>query len=326
MHQGLEALGERLALVWLHDQLETEAAGLCGAPRGKHNAARRGRRHGYESGSVVLGGRRVAVVRPRVRARGGCGELVPPTYVLAQDEAFLSKAMITETVAGAAQWRYAAIVGAAAEQPGGAPAGSVSRSTVSGRCAEQMQALLEEVCSRDLGREPYLVVLLDGVEMGGHRVIAGLGVTAAGDKQVIGLWEGATESKEVCRAAIEDLAARGLTAERGLLVVLDGGKGLDAAVRAVWGERAVIQRCQAHKARNLRDHLPAQCAETVLARMHRAWAQPDAARGERRLRELAAELERDGRTDAAGSLREGLAESGGLRRACSAAFTSVLKP
>ena len=306
VQSGLEALGQQMAVTWLLSQMEVEADTLCGASKGRHARDRRGRRHGYEMGSVVLGGRRISLLRPRVRSVHECAELVPPSYVLAQDETFLSRAMLMQTLAGAAQRRYAP---ALSPTPMGLAAGCVSRSTVSRRCQEQMTELLQKVCRRQLESQTYLAVFLDGVEMGGHRVIAAMGVTDTGEKQVLGLWEGATESKEVCQAAVEDLAARGLMAQRGLLVVIDGGKGIHAAVRAVWGERALIQRCQCHKIRNLRDHLPAERVAAVVARMHRAWGKRDAADGERLLRRLAHDLEREGRLQAAGSLREGLSET-----------------
>lgn len=55
-----------------------------------------------------------------------------------------------------------------------------------------------------------------------------LGVTDAGEKEVLGLWERASESREVCRALLEDLIDRGLSVEEGLLVVTDGSKAIKA--------------------------------------------------------------------------------------------------
>jgi putative transposase len=242
VRSGLQALGEQLALQWLREQMEKDAEAQCGAPKGKHDPRRRGRRHAWVEGSVVLGGRRVPILRPRVRSLDG-HELPIRTYELAQDACFLSEAMLAGCLAGAAQRRYACTV---AEPPALLPAGSVSRSTVSRRCQQEMTELARQFCTRPLGGQRWLAVFLDGIELGRHHVIAALGVAEDGQKQVLGLWEGETESEAVCRAALEDLVARGLTAEQGLLVVIDGGKGLDAAVRAVWGPRALVQRCQTH--------------------------------------------------------------------------------
>ena len=303
---GLQALGERLALQWLAAEMEAQADQLCGAPKGRHCRDRHGLRHGYEEGSVVYQGRRLVLLRPRVRSLDGRRELAVPVYEAAQDGSLLSEGMMREVLAGVALRRYESTV---AGDPVGAPPGSVSRSTVSRHCRHQMTGLLREQCTRRLDEERYLALFVDGIEMGGHRIIVSLGVTEAGDKHVLGLWAGDTESEAVCRAALEDLVQRGLDASGGLLTVLDGGKGLHAAVRAVWGERALVQRCHAHKIRNLKEHLPAERAVQVRARVHRAWGQADAKRAEHLLRQLVGELEHQGYGDAAGSLREGLAET-----------------
>ncbi len=98
--------------------------------------------------------------------------------------------------------------------------------------------------------------MLDGVQVAEHTCIVGLGIDAEGCKHPLGIWEGATENKAVCRRALADLQGRGLSADEGLLVVIDGSKALQAAVRDALGERAQIQRCRVHKQRNVLGHLP----------------------------------------------------------------------
>ena len=66
---------------------------------------------------------------------------------------------------------------------------------------------------------------------------------------------------------------RGLDPERPLLFVIDGGKGLRRAIRELWGGRGLVQRCQVHKRRNVRDHLPDRSTR-VLTAMHRAYERP----------------------------------------------------
>ena len=79
--EGLLALAVGTGLQVMAAMFEEDVARLCG-PDGKHNRERAGYRHGTEAGSVTLGGRRLAVTRPRVRAADGSGELHLPSYRL----------------------------------------------------------------------------------------------------------------------------------------------------------------------------------------------------------------------------------------------------
>jgi transposase-like protein len=144
--------------------------------------------------------------------------------------------------------------------------------------------------------------------MGEHTVVVALGITAGGEKQVLGLWEGATENATVCRALLEDLIARGFEVDRGMLLVIDGSKALRAAVRDVLGQAAVVQRCQVHKKRNVLEHLPEKEREAVGKKLDAAWRQTDYDNALRMLKRLADDLEVR-HPGAAASLREGLEET-----------------
>ena len=101
-----------------------------------------------------------------------------------------------------------------------------------------------------------MALLLDGVHIGEHCLVVALGIAADGQKHALGLWEGATENTAVCQSLLAHLQSRGLRTDHSLLVILDGAQALHKAVRAVFGEAALIQRCQVHKLRNILDHLP----------------------------------------------------------------------
>jgi len=73
------AVGARLQV--MQTLMEADVTAACG-PRSGHNPARSAMRHGREAGSVSLGGRRVSVTRPRVRAIDGTGQLAVPSYEL----------------------------------------------------------------------------------------------------------------------------------------------------------------------------------------------------------------------------------------------------
>ena len=94
-------------------------------------------------------------------------------------------------------------------------------------------------------------MFIDGLHVGEHLIVVALGVDAQGTKHPLGLWEGSTETKAVCSALISNLTDRGLAGDRAMLFVIDGGKAIRAAIDAVWGRLALVQRCRAHKERNV---------------------------------------------------------------------------
>ena len=138
-----------------------------------------------------------------------------------------------------------------------------------------------------------------------------VGISTDGVKVPLGLWDGSTENKTVARHLLADLVDRGLDVEQGVLVVLDGGKALRAAVREVLGP-VPVQRCIRHKERNVLDHLSERDRPAVKRRLRAAWKLTDHAALER-LGVLAGELERS-HPGAAASLREGLEETLTLQR------------
>ncbi len=106
---------------------------------------------------------------------------------------------------------------------------------------------------------------------------------------------------------LADLVDRGLDPDQAILFVIDGGKALRRAIKDVFGEHALVHRCQRHNERNVTDLLPEGDRTAVLARIRRAWALTDAELARQRLQLLASELDRTW-LDAAASLREGLSE------------------
>ena len=91
-------------------------------------------------------------------------------------------------------------------------------------------------------------------------------------------------------------------------MVIDGAKALYKAAKDVFGKRALIQRCQEHKKRNVADQLPESMRPAVRRAMNEAYESSDPKRALRLLENLAARLEGE-HPGAAASLREGLAET-----------------
>ena len=105
MHEGLLALAVGAGLQVMAALMEADVSALAG-PKGKHDAMRTAVRHGRERGSVTLGGRRVAITRPRVRAAGGSGELPIASYELFSSTEILGKMAMEKMLAGLSTRRY----------------------------------------------------------------------------------------------------------------------------------------------------------------------------------------------------------------------------
>jgi transposase-like protein len=303
--EGLLALSVGVGLGVLTELMEEEVEEVVG-PKGGHDRDRTAVRHGHEDGEVTLGGRRVAVRRPRARTADGESEVALATYAHFADRDPLQRVVLERMLAGVSTRRYPRT-----QEPVGEEIESRSRSTsksaVSRTFVERTRESLAELMSRDLSDQRLAVMMLDGIELKGRTNIVALGITTQGVKVPLGLWEGSTENATVATALLSDLVERGLDPEQGILFVLDGGKALRKAVRAVFGE-VPVQRCIRHKERNVMGHLAERDRPAVKARLRRAWAETDHDRALQQLQVLAGELDRT-HPGAAGSLREGIEET-----------------
>jgi putative transposase len=304
--EGLMALSVGVGLGVLHELMEAEVDEVVG-PKGRHIPDRTAVRHGHEGGEVTLGGRRVPVSRPRARTADGGEEVELGTYAhfAARDQ--LADVMLERMLAGVSTRRYARTgepVGSDVEEI----ARSTSKSAVSREFISRTKENLIELMSRPLDDLRLAVVMLDGIELKGRCCVVALGIDTDGAKHPLGLWDGSTENATVATTLLTNLTGRGLDADQGVLVVLDGGKALRKAVNDVFGVHTPVQRCVRHKERNVLDHLAEHQRDTVRRRLRAAWALDDHDQALERLRVLADEL---ARTDpgAAASLREGMHET-----------------
>ena len=301
-----EALYETViatGLACVDEVLEAERAALCGA-RYAHQAERQALRGGHVASSLVLGGRRVAVSRPRVRSVAG-RELKLPSWQQWSARDPLAERAMEQMVLGVSTRRYARSL---EPLPQAVAVRGTSKSAVSERFVYGTERKLGELMSRELGGLKLVALMIDGVHFGEHVVLAAVGVDARGDKHVLGLREGATENAAAVKALLADLIERGLDTSRCMLVAIDGAKALHKAVAEVFGRRALIQRCRAHKQRNVSDALPERLRAGVRSAMVQAYASGDAKRARRLLDNLARQLEHQ-HPGAAASLREGLEET-----------------
>ena len=281
--------------------LEQDREALCGPAyaRGQKGP----KRAGSAMGELVLGGRRARVRRPRVRDDEG--EVPLPTWTQFAAEDPLVERALEQMVVGVSTRKYRRSL---EDVPDEVETRGTSRSAVSRRFKAATKAQLREVLHRDLSEFGLCAVMVDGLHVKDHVVLVALGIDERGAKHVLGLWEGASENHRVCVALLQNLVERGLDPLRSTLFVIDGSKALRKAVRDVFGDRAVVQRCQVHKLRNVKEHLPKDLQPSVRKAMRDAYASPSAAAAKKRLSALARQLEAE-HPGAAASLREGLDET-----------------
>jgi transposase-like protein len=214
----------------------------------------------------------------------------------------LSPFELVDLVRGVSTRDYAGVVEVARDGFGVAKS-SVSRDFVRASAAD-VRALAE----RRFEAQRFPVVMIDGVEYAGATLIVAMGIAEDGAKRILGLRQGATENAAVCVALLECLQARGLDTNRPTLLVLDGSKALHTAARRVWGENAVIQRCQVHKRMNIKANLYEKHHAELDRRLSAAYQGEDYERARKALEATARWLSRLN-PDAAASLREGLEET-----------------
>jgi putative transposase len=305
MREGLLALAVGAGLQVMAAIMEEDVTAVCG-PKGYQDPERTATRHGHGPGSVTLGGRRVPVARPRMRAVDGSGELPVPAYELFSGTEVMGRMAMERMLAGLSTRRYGVglePVGTDIEQV----ATATSRSAVSRRFVAATETALAALLGADLSSLELVALMVDGVHFGEHTCVVALGIGIDGSKHPLSLVEGSTENTTLVTELIVGLRERGLDVTRPILAVLDGSKALRRAVLDVF-DRPVIARCQLHKIRNVQDRLPEKMRSVVASRMRRAYHADSALAAEAELNALAAELDRT-HPSAATSLREGMAET-----------------
>ena len=295
-----------LGLMHVQEVLETEGCTLAGARYTRKTPDLPGRRHGSNPGSVQLAGQRHPLRIPRVQHQSG-GEIGLHALEQLQGAGQVDDLILKRVLYGISCRNYET---AAAAVPGalGLSSSTVSR-TFTRASAKQLQALQE----RDLSTLDVVAVFLDGKTFADMTMVLAVGIALTGEKHLLGFVETGTENEAVLTPFLLSLGDRGLDISQGLLVIIDGGKGLRAAVRQAWGGSALVQRCQWHKRENVVRYLPKGEQIHWRTRLQRAYRQPTYEKARKALARLQRDLE--GRNQsAARSLAEGLEETLTLHR------------
>ncbi|MEC4679736.1 MAG: transposase [Nitrospirota bacterium] len=295
-----------LGLMRIHELLEDEVCALAGTRYERKASRLPGRRHGSNPGSVRLAGQRHPFKIPRVQHVAG-GEIPLESLAHLQGTGKLDEILLKRVLYGISCRNYEA---AAAAVPGaiGLSSSTVSRSFTHAS-AKQLKGLQE----RDLSELDILAIFLDGKTFADMTMVVAVGITLTGEKHVLGFVETGTENEAVLTPFLQELEERGLTSSQGLLFIIDGGKGLRAAVRQAFGTSALVQRCQWHKRENVVRHLPKGDQATWRRRLQRAYQRPTYAEASAAITRLQTELA-DRNQSAARSLAEGLEETLTLHR------------
>jgi hypothetical protein len=160
--EGLLALAVGAGLQVMQTLMEESVVALAGS-KSTHDPDRVAVRHGHEQGSVTLGGRRVPVQRPRVRATDGSGELPVAAYQLFSGTELLGRLALERMLGGLSTRRYPVGLEPVGAQVAQAATGT-SKSAVSRRFVAMTHTALAELLAADLSELDLVCLLVDGVK------------------------------------------------------------------------------------------------------------------------------------------------------------------
>ena len=267
--EALSSFAVEMGLKVAQCLLADEVTERCGQ-RHERQADRSATRFGQQRGFITIAGQKVSIDKPRVRYTDGRGEAELERYQLLQSPEALPQAALDHLVNGVSTRRYERVVQLARAGFG------VKKSSVSRGFVRATAAQVAQLAERRFDDERFAVIFIDAQPYAGEMMVAALGITAAGEKRLLGLRQGATENATVVTSLLEELRERGVKTNEPTLFVLDGAKALHAAVLRVWGKFAVVQRCQVHKRRNVAAHLPEKHHDELHARLHAAYQEKNA--------------------------------------------------
>lgn len=296
-----------LGLEAVQELLQQEVMALAGE-RYRHGSGPPGyARWGSQPGSVYLADQKVGVNVPRVRDVRRDQEVPLTTYQSLRQPRRAEEAALRKILKGLSCRSYEACVEPVAETFG------LTASSLSRRFKRASARKLAELQERDLSGYDWVGLFLDGKTFGDDAMVIALGVTLSGEKVVLGFVQTATENERVCTSFLRGLVERGLKYDQGLLVVLDGAKGLRKAVDQVFGKKAAVQRCHWHKRENVLGYLPTGLQPVFKRKLSAAYEKPDYAKAKAALKRIRAELA-EVNASAVASLDEGLEETLTLHR------------
>jgi putative transposase len=250
---------------FIEELLEEELEAALGRERYQRGAVSNGRRHGHRSRQLITTFGPLTLSVPRARLADEAGEhewksALLPAYKRLSRRA---EALIAEAyLAGMNTRRVRRALAKLFE-------GHIGKDVVS-RAWQRTRAAWQAWQARDLAGDDIVRLILDGTvvkvrldrKATAISLLIALGIRRDGQKVVLAIRNMGGESEAAWRAVLDDLTSRGLA--RPDLVIVDGGKGLEAALASLWDDLPV-QRCTVHKERNLLAHAPKHLHDEIKA-------------------------------------------------------------
>lgn len=262
---------------------------------------------GNQPRSIYLSDQKIRVDVPRVRNSLVKEEVPLQSYQTLQSPRQADEGVLRRILLGLSCRDYESCSEAVPEAFGMSP------STVSRRFIKASSRKLKELMERDLSGYDFVALFIDGKSFAEDEMIIALGVTIKGEKIPLGFIQTATENERVVKDFLNGLLQRGLNIDEGILCIIDGAKGLYSAIRKVFTNRAIIQRCQWHKRENVVSYLQKSQQSTWRRKLQRAYEKPTYEEAKRALNRLKPELKLLNES-AWASLEEGFEETLTLHR------------
>ena len=294
-----------IGLSYVAAELEHEVVSLAGVRHSRKADQDTPRRHGSNPGSVKLAGQTIPIRVPRLR--NDDVEVPLTCYENLHQGGDLNDQVFRQVLYGISCRNFEQ----AAEQIPGAI--GLSSSSVSRKFVEASAKKLREFQERDISNLDLVAVFLDGKSFAEDQMVIAVGVNLEGHKHILGFVQTDTENKRSISQFLKSLTTRGLDVSDGLLAVIDGAKGLRAALLDAFTGRVLIQRCQWHKRENVVSYLAKGDQKYWRNRLQKAYQRPTYKEAKCELKKIRRELS-DINESAVASLDEGLEETLTLHR------------
>ncbi|MFH1653412.1 MAG: transposase [Pseudomonadota bacterium] len=293
-----------LGLMKVQEELQEEVRQLAGERYSRGDYVR----YGTNPGSVVLGGQRIGIGVPRVRDKRMKSETVLKSYSRLHNGAHSMEEMAMNRILKGISCRDYESAAMAVPEAFGLSSSSVSRQFV-----KVSQEKLRELQERDLSCYDFVAMWIDGKTFSKNDLIVAVGLTIEGCKIILGFIETATENNHVTIDFLNELLKRGMSIEEGILVIVDGSKGLNSGIKRAFKGKSLIQRCQWHKRENVVDYLSKEEQPLVRRQLQRAYERPTYSEAKASLLKIRNDLEKRN-LSAVRSLDEGFEETLTLHR------------